>query len=89
MNRKTKLWMVLMSWAIAFSLFSMFGIIEFLLLFTWPFGLLIFYFNVTILICIVGAMFSLRAIRRITTGHLSIEERIDQLERAINDDSRE
>ncbi len=89
MNRKTKLKLALMGWAISFSLFSMFGVIEFLTLFTWSFGLMIFYFNVTILLCVVGAMFSLRAIRRITTGHLSIEERINQLERAINDDSGE
>ncbi len=89
MNRKTKLKLVLMGWAISFSLFSMFGVIEFLTLFTWPFGLTVFYFNVTILLCVIGAVFSLRAIRRITTGHLSIEERINQLERAINDDSGE
>lgn len=89
MNKKLKVKLYAMFWTVGCSLFSIGGMITMLALFIWPIGLLMFYFNVIIIICAVGAMQSFIMIRRLISGNLTLEQRVKQLENVVNVNSDE
>lgn len=89
MQKQVKRNLYLTGWSIVFSFFAAFLFITVLSIFIWPIGLLMFVFNVLIAICVVGMYKSFIMVRRIMSGGLSLEQRIEQLESAINGNSEQ